>query len=210
MLRINAALLALVFTLSSIACASQPNANEKIFLVNQYSVEARIFFRAWNTKEFGEPIGAASFSVIASPDERGDIVVLRKNEASGGFTAEVYRPDADIEKPASGWQGSMRPLWIARSWVTCPAGRCRPPIMPGWPRRSALWTSTWGPVAAMAVSSTSFSSREMVGCAGPPLCFGSRSSSSRRVGSASARNAESTSGIEIVIVFAYVSQSLQA
>lgn len=85
--------------LSSIACASQSNANEKIFLVNQYSVEARIFFRAWNTKEFGEPIGAASFSVIASPDERGDIVVLRKNEASGGFTAEVYRPDADIEKP---------------------------------------------------------------------------------------------------------------
>ena len=35
-----------------------------------------------------------------------------------------------------------------------PAGRCWPPITPGWPRRSATWTSTWGPAAAMAVSST--------------------------------------------------------
>jgi hypothetical protein len=35
-----------------------------------------------------------------------------------------------------------------------PAGRCSRPITPGWPRRSATWTSTLGPGAAMAVSST--------------------------------------------------------
>jgi hypothetical protein len=34
------------------------------------------------------------------------------------------------------------------------AGPCWPPIMPGWPRRSPTWTSTLGPAAAMAVSST--------------------------------------------------------
>ena len=35
-----------------------------------------------------------------------------------------------------------------------PAGPCWPPITLGWPRRSATWTSTWGPAAATAVSST--------------------------------------------------------
>ena len=38
------------------------------------------------------------------------------------------------------------------AWVTRPpAGRCWPPITPGWPRRSPTWTSTWGPAAATAV-----------------------------------------------------------
>ena len=34
------------------------------------------------------------------------------------------------------------------------AGRSWRPIMRGWRRRSATWTSTWGPAAAMAVSGT--------------------------------------------------------
>ena len=40
------------------------------------------------------------------------------------------------------------------SVIRRPAGRCWPPTMLGWPRRSPTWTSTWGPAAAMAVSST--------------------------------------------------------
>jgi hypothetical protein len=97
MIKVNSALLGLVLTLSSLACASQTN--ERQIVATQHSVDAQVFFRAWSTKEFGEPIESESLTVIASPDEKGDIVVLRKNEGSGGFTAEVYRPDADIEKP---------------------------------------------------------------------------------------------------------------
>lgn len=96
MLKINSAFLALALLLGSMACTSQPTA--KNLVTNQYSVEARVVFRPWNTKGFGEQIGTESLTVIASPEERGDIVILRK-KISGGFTTEIYRPDADVEKP---------------------------------------------------------------------------------------------------------------
>jgi TrwC relaxase len=35
-----------------------------------------------------------------------------------------------------------------------PAGRCWPPITPAWPQRPPTWTSTWGPAAATAATST--------------------------------------------------------
>lgn len=49
--------------------------------------------RPWNTKEFGKQIGTVPLIVITSPDGNGDMVILRANEASGVFTAEVYQPD---------------------------------------------------------------------------------------------------------------------
>lgn len=96
MLKINSALLALALLLGSTACASQPTA--KNFMVNQYSVEARVVFQPWSTKGFGEQIGTESLTVIASLEERGDIVALRKNNTSVGFTEEFYRPDVNVEK----------------------------------------------------------------------------------------------------------------
>jgi TrwC relaxase len=52
-------------------------------------------------------------------------------------------------------------LWPTKACRFCmawgmrpPAGRCWPPTTRGWPRRSPTWTSTWGPAAATAVSST--------------------------------------------------------
>jgi|GEM_PF-7069864 len=99
MFKISSSLLALALMLSSIACASQTN--EKRIVANQYFVKAEVYFQPWSTKEYGKLIGSESLTVITSPDKRGDIVVLRKNPASGGFIAEVYRPDADVENPKS-------------------------------------------------------------------------------------------------------------
>ena len=66
------------------------------------------------------------------------------------------RPHGRNAVPPSTWScGRPRASRSSTASVTRPpAGRCWPPIMPGWPRRSATWTSTWGPAAAMAVSST--------------------------------------------------------
>jgi hypothetical protein len=51
--------------------------------------------------------------------------------------------------------GRPRACRSSTGWGTRrPAGRCSPPIMPGWPRRSPTWTSTWGPAVATVVSST--------------------------------------------------------
>lgn len=96
-LKISSAFLAWVLLLDSMTYASQSTAQNLV--ANQYSVEARVFFRPWNTKGFGAQTGTESLTVIASPEEQGDIVILRKNNASAGFTAEVYRPDADVDKP---------------------------------------------------------------------------------------------------------------
>ena len=58
--------------------------------------------------------------------------------------------------PPSTWScGRPRASPSSTAWVTQPpAGRCWPPIMLGWQRRSATWTDTLGPAAAMEVSST--------------------------------------------------------
>ena len=48
-------------------------------------------------------------------------------------------------------------------WVTRPpAGRSWLPITLGWPRRSATWTSTWGPAVAMAVSGRLWHGRHLL------------------------------------------------
>ena len=59
---------------------------------------------------------------------------------------------------------SRPPMWSCgrpRACQSCkasvmrsPPERCCLPITRGWPRRSPTWTSTWGPAAATAVSST--------------------------------------------------------
>jgi hypothetical protein len=65
-------------------------------------------------------------------------------------------PTAATPCPPLTWScGRPRASRSSTGWVTRPpAGRCSPPIMVGWPRRSPTWTSTWGPAVAMAVSST--------------------------------------------------------
>jgi hypothetical protein len=63
-------------------------------------------------------------------------------------------PMAATPCPALTWCcGRPRASRSFMAWVTRPpAGRSWPPTTPGWPRRSATWTDTWGPAVAMVVS----------------------------------------------------------
>jgi hypothetical protein len=85
------------------------------------------------------------------PDSRpcSKAATRRRGSCSGVQTAATPCP------PLTWSCGRPRASRSSTAWVTRPSDEpCCPPIMPGWLRRSATWTSTWAPAAAMAVSST--------------------------------------------------------
>jgi hypothetical protein len=71
---------------------------QEIKLISQ-TLKAEVMFRAWNTKSL-TPTGAQStITVVSTPKQLGEIVILRWNEEQSQFTSEVYKPEDNITPP---------------------------------------------------------------------------------------------------------------
>ncbi len=88
-----------LFVICFMACAV---ANEQYAQVFE-RISTEVSFRQWNQKGLGEVFERNDISVIKSPNNCGDIVILRWSAKATEFKAEVYRADACTEPPSE-WQ----------------------------------------------------------------------------------------------------------
>lgn len=65
--------------------------NEPVNLI-QRTFQSQAIFSPWGSKSYGEKAPYDTITVLTSRDLKGDIVILRWNDAGTNFTTELYRP----------------------------------------------------------------------------------------------------------------------
>ena len=89
-LHLSTTLVALWLCVCSTVVAAQPRIVD--------NVESQVSLRRWNTKGGGEILGTERLTVVLSESGKGDVVVLTWSKDGSSFTAEVFRPLAEVNK----------------------------------------------------------------------------------------------------------------